>query len=158
MTGQEYWEDVANTVKNMWVDYELCSLDDAYDAMSELADSHCTYTSTCTDTMRHTDNEDAFEEFGFGECSTWSEVVCRAAYFAYRQDLIDEAYKWTEEKIFELRKVFRCEDCDDVTPLVEAQEDPGGDEDIQRCVSCHMDYVESMAENEEDYEDEEGEE
>lgn len=155
MNRQEYWDDVESTVANMWVDYELDSMDEAYDALSELAESHATYTSTCNATMQHTDNDDAFRELGLDGCTTWSEVVSRAAFCAYRQDLIDEAHKWTEEDIFKERKVFRCRDCSEVTPLADAQDCPTypDDDDERRCESCHMDYVETLAE-EEDYDDE----
>lgn len=161
MTRDDYWDDVKSTVANMWVDYELDGLDGAYDAIHELADNHSTYTSTCNATMQHTNNDDAFTEVGLDGCSSWSEVVSRAAFYAYRQDLIDEAHTWAEEDIFKERKVFRCRDCSEVFPLDDAQDCPTfpDDDEERRCESCHMDYVEMLAEeDDEDDEDEDGEE
>jgi len=156
MSRSDYWGDIESTVKNMWLDYELESVDDAYDALAELADSAVTYTSTALEIMQHTDNDDAFTDVGLEGCGSWSEVVTRAAYFAYRADLYDEASKWSEEDIFAVRKVFRCMDCNDVTPDDEKHEDEE-DADQARCDSCHADWVEELAVREAEDEEEEKE-
>ena len=144
MSRSDYWNDIESTVENMWSDYELESVDDAYDAIDQLADSAVIYTSEALKIMQHTANDDAFTDVGLEGCDSWSEVVTRAAYFAYKADLYDEAREWSEEDIFAARKVFRCMDCGDVTPDEEKYEDED-DADQARCDSCHADWAEELA-------------
>ena len=156
MSRSDYRDDIESTVEDMWSDYELDSVDDAYDAISQIADVAVTYTSQALTIMQYTDNEDAFGDVGLEGCDSWSEVVTRAAYFAYRADLYDEAHKWSEEDIFEARKVFRCMDCGDVTPNEDKYKDEE-DADQARCDSCHADWVEALAVRESEDAEEEGE-
>lgn len=151
MTGDEYWEDVVDTVRDMWTGYELESIEDAHDALSELAAGHATCTATCIATMQHTNNARAAADFVrglLGGTGSWSETIVHAAYFAYLQDLTDEALTWTEEDILDARSAFRCRDCGEVRPLEEAEggpDYPPTPSDL-RCEECHADYLETLAE------------
>lgn len=148
MSRGDYQEAIEKTVRSMWVDYELDDLDDAQDAIAELASAAVCYTSEAMGIMSHTSNPDAFTLVGLGECDCWSDIVTAVAYFAYRADLYDEARTWDEEDIFEARKVFRCVDCEEVTANEERHDDPE-DADAARCLVCHSEWVEDRVIREE---------
>lgn len=156
---QKYWAEITSTVTRMWADYELISADDCYEAANQLADSHVVYTSSCQRVMQHTRNPDAFAELGLGHVESWSDIVSRVAFFAYRQDLIDEASTWDEDDIFEARQIFRCSNCDEVFSLEQQNTHPEypDDDDEAFCFECYREWGEDLSlDDDDESEDPEG--
>ena len=153
-THQTYQAEIQESVSNLVTDLSEWNAD-PHDKISEVAENWTIYTSDCRRVMRESSNEDAaFDHMGsdaLSGCDSFSEVVTRLAYFAVRQDLVDELAGWSDEDKLEARDESLCEDCGDAFPNAEMSDERPGREGDDICDSCYDEWHEDQ----EDEDDEE---
>jgi hypothetical protein len=111
----DYWSDVRNVVDDVRKaieDREITTQDEVTEAIDTVCDGHqrVIYTGQAIECLLFSDNEDAYDEQGFGDLDLsdgghWS----RMAYFAFRADVADQL--GDVAALLEDAKTF-CADCD----------------------------------------------
>ena len=108
---------------------DLLGWDSVMDALHGMADSECTYHSTCADILRYSNNSNAaFNHMGddaLHGCKSTEEVNTRLAYYAYYEDLAQGIHGIGSETVAEILEIEECEECGEVfdtVPRSEAEE------------------------------------
>lgn len=127
---------------------------DAGDSIHQTAENWTIYTGKCHYVMRESRNEDAgFEHMGpdvLDGCQSFSDVVTKLAFWAVYQDLWDEYGRWSDEDKLEARDEGLCDECGEVFPASDLDDEREGREGDSICEGCHEDWLEDQDDDEEE--------